>query len=289
MKLLIEPSNKNKLYLDIVDGVILPLNDLAVESNIYFTLEEIEKISKNYNDREIFVKINKNLMNDDIDKVRDILIKLDNLKVKGIFFYDLAILQLKKELNLEVDLVWNQTHMVNNYKTCNYYFEKGVKYALLGKEITLDEIKEILEKSKIISMVEVVSRPSVAFSKRKLVSNYLKNEGRALENKLTIKEKITDTFYDVVEDKNGTSFYLNRIMNGTSIIKELFDNECSYIIFREYGLEDNFFQLIIDTKKYILNGCLENDYNDYVDKYKILGDDTNFFFKKTIYRVKKNG
>lgn len=286
MKLLIEPSNKNKLYLDIVDGVILPLDDLAVESNIYFTLEEIEKISKNYNDREIFVKINKNLMNDDIDKVKDALIKLDNLKVKGIFFYDLAILQLKKELNLDVDLVWNQTHMVNNYKTCNYYFEKGVKYALLGKEITLDEIKEILEKSKIISMVEVVSRPSVAFSKRKLVSNYLKNEGRALENKLTIKEKITDTFYDVVEDKNGTSFYLNRIMNGTSIIKELFDNECSYIIFREYGLEDNFFQLIIDTKKYILNGCLENDY---VDKYKILGDDTNFFFKKTIYRVKKNG
>ena len=286
MKLLIEPSNKNKLYLDIVDGVILPLDDLAVESNIYFTLEEIEKISKNYNDREIFVKINKNLMNDDIDKVRDILIKLDKLKIKGIFFYDLAILQLKKELNLDVDLVWNQTHMVNNYKTCNYYFEKGVKYALLGKEITLDEIKEILEKSKIISMVEVVSRPSVAFSKRKLVSNYLKNEGRALENKLTIKEKITDTFYDVVEDKNGTSFYLNRIMNGTSIIKELFDNECSYIIFREYGLEDNFFQLIIDTKKYILNGCLEKDY---VDKYKILGDDTNFFFKKTIYRVKKNG
>ena len=286
MKLLIEPSNKNKLYLDIVDGIILPLDDLAVESSIYFTLEEIEKISKNYNNGEIFVKINKNLMNDDIDKVRDALIKLDKLKVKGIFFYDLAILQLKKELNLEVDLVWNQTHMVNNYKTCNYYFEKGVKYALLGKEITLDEIKEILDKSKITSMVEVVSRPSVAFSKRKLVSNYLKNEGRDLENKLTIKEKITDTFYDVLEDKNGTSFYLNRIMNGTSIIKELFDSGCSYIIFREYGLEDYFFQLIIDTKKYILNGCLENDYNDYVDKYKILGDDTNFFFKKTIYRVK---
>lgn len=286
MKLLIEPSNKNKLYLDIVDGIILPLDDLAVESSIYFTLEEIEKISKNYNDGEIFVKINKNLMNDDIDKVRDALIKLDKLKVKGIFFYDLAILQLKKELNLEVDLVWNQTHMVNNYKTCNYYFEKGVKYALLGKEITLDEIKEILDKSKITSMVEVVSRPSVAFSKRKLVSNYLKNEGRDLENKLTIKEKITDTFYDVLEDKNGTSFYLNRIMNGTSIIKELFDSGCSYIIFREYGLEDYFFQLITDTKKYILNDCLEKDY---VDKYKILGDDTNFFFKKTIYRVKKNG
>ena len=35
--------------------------------------------------------------------------------------------------------------MVNNYKTCNYYHSKGVKYALLGKEITLEEIIEIIK------------------------------------------------------------------------------------------------------------------------------------------------
>ncbi len=285
MKLLIEPARKDKLYLDKVDGVILPLFDYAVESNIFFTLEEIEEISSKYS-LEVFVKINKNLMNEDIEKVKNILTKLDTLKIKGIFFYDLAILQLKKELGLMVDLVWNQTHMVNNYKTCNYYYNKGVKYALLGKEITLEEIKEIITKSDIISMVEVVSKPSVAFSKRKLVSNYCKDLGIEEKDKLKVTEKVTNTSYDLVEDKNGTSFYLDIITNGTGIIKDLYEVGCKYIIFREYGLETNFLELIIETKKYILNGCLEKDY---VEKYKKLGDSTNFFFKKTIYRVKKNG
>ena len=65
--------------------------------------------------------------------------------------------------------------MVNNYKTCNYYHSKGVKYALLSKEITLEEIKEMITKSKIEAMVETVSMPSVAFSKRKLLTNYYHN------------------------------------------------------------------------------------------------------------------
>lgn len=286
MKLLIEPVNKNKLYLDKIGGIILPLMDYAVESNVFFSLDEILEITNNNSEVEVFVKINKNLMNADIDKVREILIELDKSNIKGIFFYDLAILQLKKELNLSVDLVWNQTHMVNNYKTCDYYYSKGVKYALLGKEITLEEIIEIISKSKITSMVEVVSKPSVAFSKRKLVSNYYKDLGIDGATKLTVKEKVTDSNYNLVEDNNGTSFYLDVITNGTGIIKDLFEANCEYIIFREYGLEDYFEELIIETQKYILSGCLENDY---IDKYKKLGDSTNFFFKKTIYRVKKNG
>lgn len=285
MKLLVEAVNKNKLYLEQADGVILPLEGYAVESNIFFSIEEIEAICKEFRG-DIFLKLNKNLMNEDIEKVRDILVRLDKLNITGIFFYDLAVLQLKKELGLSVDLVWNQTHMVNNYKTCNYYYSKGVKYALLGKEITLDEIKEIITKSNITSMVEVVSRPSVAFSKRKLVSNYYKDLGKSGDKNLKVTEKVTNSDYDVVEDCNGTSFYLDAVTNGTGIIKDLYDAGCQYIIFREYGLEDYFDELIIETKKYILSGCLEKDY---VLKYRKLGDSTNFFFKKTIYRVKKNG
>lgn len=285
MKLLIEPVNKERLYLDKIDGIILPLKDYAVESNVFFTIEEIEDLCSNFAG-EVFVKLNKNLMNDDIERVRNILIRLDKLNIKGIFFYDLAVLQLKRELDLGIDLVWNQTHMVNNYKTCDYYYDKGVNYALLGKEITLDEILEIIEKSKITCMVEVVSRPSVAFSKRKLVSNYFKDLGKVGVNSLKVTEKVTGSDYDVVEDDNGTSFYLDAVTNGTGIIKDLYIAGCKYIIFREYGLEDYFEELIIETKKYILNGCIEADY---VHKFNKLGDSTNFFFKKTIYRVKKNG
>ena len=184
LKLLIETSNKNDIDLD-CDGIILPLKDYSVESITYYTLDEIEVISKKTN-KEIFIKINKNLMNKDIPNIKDILIKLDKIKISGIFFYDLAILQLVRELNLSINLVWNQTHMVNNYKTCDYYYSKGIKYALLGKEITLEEIQDIIRKSKINCMVEVVSKPSVAVSYRHLITNYYKDLGKTSTNKLQI-------------------------------------------------------------------------------------------------------
>ncbi len=282
MKLLIEVSSKNNLYLDNTNGIILALDNYSVESIVSFSVDEIKEI-RNNTSCEIFVKINKNLMNEDIEKVKNILIELDKIGITGVFFYDLAILELKRELNLNIDLVWNQTHMVNNYKTCDYYYSKGVKYALLGKEITLDEIIEIIKKSKITSMVEVVSRPSVAFSKRKLITNYYKDLGKEKTDELIIHEKVTDSNYLLVEDSNGTSFYLDKITNGTSVIKELFENKCQYIIMREFGI-DCFSELITDTKNYISNGCIDDDY---VNKYKKLGDSTNFFFKKTIYKVKK--
>ena len=281
MKLIAEASNKNFSYNDYLDGVILPLDNYAVESFCFYTIDEITDIKLN-SSNEIFVKINKNIFNDEIDELENILIKLNDIKIDGVFFYDLSILKIVKDLKLDIPLIWSQTHMVNNYVTCDYYYNKGCKYALLSKEITLDEICEIINKSSITCMVEVVSLPSVGFSRRKLISNYVKNSDYYDTKSLHVKEKVSNTFYNVYENDNGTCFYLDKITNGTSIIKKLYDNGCSYIIFREYGI-DCFDELVKDTKDYI-NGCCTD--NKYIDKYKKLGDSTNFFFKKTIYKVK---
>ena len=286
MKILIEPSTKNNLYQTSIHGLILSLEKYSVQSNVYFSLEEIKKIREENPSLEIFININKNLSNDDIKPLTEILIELDNLNVQGIFFYDLAVLKLKQELNLKTNLVWSQTHMVNNYKTCNYYYTKGVKYALLGKEITLEEILEIIKLSSITSMVEVVGLPSVAFSKRKLITNYFKDLNKESKDKLVVREKVSDADYELQEDFNGTSFFLKDVVNGTGIIKDLYEANLEYIVLREYGIESIFNELLVDTKEYIEGNCQNTDY---VEKYKSLGDNTNFFFKKTIYMVKKNG
>ena len=286
MKILIEPITKQNKYED-ADGIILALKDYSVQSINYYSIDEIKTIKDNNPTREIFISINKNLMNEDIEPLSNILKEIDNLNVNGIFFYDTAVLQLHRELNLKTDLVWSSTHMVNNYKTCNYYNDKGCKYALLGKEITLEEIKEIITNSTITSMVEVVGLPSVAFSKRRLVSNYYSDLGKEKKDSIVIEEKVTKEKYIVNEDSNGTGFFLDRVVNGTGILKDLYDVDCKYIIFREYGIDkDTFYELVKDTKDYINNKCTDERY---IEKYKKLGDFTNFFFKKTIYKVKKNG
>ncbi len=285
MKLLMEVSNKKDVYLNSCDGIILALEGFSVESTCYFSMEEIHDIVS-HSDKEIFVKINKNFMNEEIDALKKVLLELSSYSIKGVFFYDLAVLELKTELDLSFDLVWAQTHMVNNYKTCNYYHSKGVEFALLGKEITLEEILEILQNSSITCMVEVISKPSVAFSKRKLITNYYQDLGKKAKDSLTIHEKMTDTNYQLREDTNGTNFFLDVVTNGTSILKPLYQAGCPYVIIREFGLEDNFEELLTDTYQYIQDQCMDDKY---VEKYKKIGDSTNFFFRKTIYRVKKNG
>ena len=287
MKILIEQSTKNTDLSKYTDGLILSLKNYSSQSYLTYTFEEIEQIIKDNPDKEIFINLNKNFFNDEIESLKEILLRIDKLNVKGIFFYDLAILQLKKECNLKTDLIWSQTYMVNNYKTCNYYHSKGVKYALLSKEITLEEIKEIITKSKIEAMVETVSMPSVAFSKRKLLTNYYHNLNKEAKKNLVVTEKATNEEYQVLEDETGTNFFLNKITNATSIIKELYSCNCPYIILREYGIDHELFkELLIDTQKYIESKCQDEEY---INKYKILNDFTNFFFKKTIYQVKKNG
>ena len=287
MKILIEPSTKEEIYGNITDGIILSLEKYAVQSNVYFNLEEIRKIKENNPNLEIFININKNLSNDDIKPLTEILKELEKLNIQGIFFYDLALLKLKQELSLKTDLVWSQTHMVNNYKTCNYYHSKGVKYALIGKEITLEEIIEIIKNTTITPMVEVLGLPSVAFSKRKLLTNYYKDLNKEPKKVLDVVEKVTNSVYELTEDENGTSFYLKDLVNATSIIKDLFKANAKYIIMRGYGIEEDLFkEIIIDTKVYIKNNCTDENY---ISKYQKLGNNTNFFFKKTIYQVKKNG
>ena len=177
--------------------------------------------------------------------------------------------------------------MVNNYKTCNYYHSKGVKFALLGKEITLEEIIEIIKNTTIVPMVEVFGYPSVAFSKRKLITNYYKDLNKESKEVLDVTEKVTNSIYELTEDENGTSFFLKDLVNGTGIIKELYNNGLEYIIMRGYGIEEELFkEILTDTKTYIHNSCTDESY---VTKYEKLGTNTNFFFKKTIYQVKKNG
>ncbi len=285
MKIIIEPTTLKEKY-EHVDGLLLSLKDFSVQSGKYYTLEEIKKIKEN-NPVEIFISMNKNFMNEEIPAVKEMLLEIDKLNITGILFYDVALLQLKKECNIKTDLVWASTYMVNNTKTCNYYNRKGVKYALLGKEITLEEMKEIIKDSSITSMVEVVGLPTVAFSKRKLISNFYSDLKKEPKNEIDVVEKVTGETYEVTEDKNGTNFYLKKIVNGTVVIKDLFEANTPYIILKEFGIDSNeFYELVKDTKEYIEGNC-QNE--QYIEKYKKLGDFTNFFFKKTIYKVKKNG
>lgn len=276
MEILIKPTKNIREYKE-ADGFVLPLTSFSVDYNNYYTVENIKEIL-NETDKKVFVVINKMIENDEVNKLKNVLIELNNLKIDGIFFYDLSILQLKKELNLNIDLVWNNTHMVTNYYTCNYYYDKGCKYSYLSNEITIDEIIELKKNTKSSLIFMLLGYPVVSFSKRKLLTNSNFN------NELKIKEPKSLQEYKVIENEFGTTFKYNKIRNNASCLKKLIDNKIDYVYLIEDDINhDDFIEALNLTKKYI-----KKQDDIYVNRMRdIFGSDTGFLYRKTIYKVTK--
>ena len=117
---------------DKVDAYLIPLKDLSINYKKTFSVAEIKELKKL--NKEIFVFINKNIHNNELEILKENLKEIEKLDINGIIFYDIALIELKKELNLKTDLVWHQEHLTTNYATANYYYDKGVKYTYLSSE-----------------------------------------------------------------------------------------------------------------------------------------------------------
>ncbi len=285
-KIFTMPKNTKIDYINDIDGIIVGLKDYAIGINLLLTIEEIEQLKEDYNDKELFVVINKNLENKDINYIEKILCKLDDININGVFFYDLAILLIKNKYNLNIDLVWNQSHMVTNYNTCNYYYDEGVKYALLSSEITVDEMNEIKNNSKIIPFIYIFGKNIIAHSKRCLVSNYFNHFAiNKDKDNYEIEEKVSNKQYEIIEGDLGTTVRCKDLLNGINAIYDLKDIGDNYFIVDEV-IDDNFIDILNVIKDSINGG--NKDIN-YKTMYNIINSDyEGFFYKKTIYKVKKD-
>ncbi|HIT22588.1 MAG TPA: U32 family peptidase [Candidatus Scybalousia intestinigallinarum] len=292
MQYIVVPQDKQEIKFYQEKGVNHFLFGLKNYSVHYpeLTLEEIKELSK---ESELFIAMNKNIFNEELEEVERLLIELEKTNIKGIFFYDLAILSMVRRKQLALDLVWNQTHMVTNYNTCNYYFEKGVKYGLIANEVTLEEIIEMKKKTKMQLIVQIMGYPSMSHSRRMLISNYFKSMGKAKQKEqYTLQDHTNpENDYLITEDKTGTSLFFGKIINGTKALPELIRSNL------DYGLLDTSF-IPMDTSLQVLelfNEIKEKveigddiDLEKYLEKTaSLIGDSTNFFYQKTIYKVKK--
>ena len=277
MKLLGVINDDN--YLDYLnnglDGFIFPLENYAVDYFKYYTLEDIEKYKKTTN-KLCFVVLNKMIFNNELDSLFNTLKQLEKLKVDGIFFYDLAILNLVKKNKLSLNLIYNQTHMVTNSATINLYYDLGVKGAYLSNEITKDEIFNIRNNTKSDLFILLLGNPVVAMSRRTLLTSYFTNKKEMKKDLITIKEPKSGREFIVKEDINGTTFFYNKRLNLSNIYKELDSNNINYGII-EMGS--------FNKSEYIE---LIKAFNNF-DKKKIdelAGHNRGFLYRETIYKVK---
>lgn len=284
LKKIVIPSSLNMInkLKNKVDGFILGLKDLSVNLPYYFTLEEIVEIINKYNNKEIFISLNKNIHNSDLEYLKKVLIKLNDLNIKGVIYYDASIVNLKKELDLKLDLVWGQEHMTTNYFTINYWLSFGVNYTYISSDITLDEIIEISKNTRSKLMVPIFGYQPMFTSFRHLVKNYLNTFNIDSTNNNYLIEKENNS-YSIV-DEHVTTVYSNNILNGIEELSALQDID--YIVLNSYNIEPQKFIQVID----LFNNVSDENKQEYYELIKdMFGNvDKGFLYKETVYKVKKN-
>ena len=272
-KILVIPDNIediNKYNDKDIKGLIFSIKDLSVNNNLYLDIDTLKDIIKSINSEfEIWISLNKIMHNKDLELLENTLIELDKLKITGILFYDLGVLNICKRLNLNIKLSIYQDHLNASINSHNFYYNNKVEYSLVTNDITIDEMLEINNNSKIKLMVNVYGYLPIFYSRRYLVSNYMEYINKdKIDDIYYLKDK--DGYYPIIEEDYGTTIYTKDPINLIKYINKLEDME--YIILNSNYIDNNEFMRVLD--KYINKEIEDND------NYE------GFSNTKTIYTVK---
>lgn len=268
MKLLLNVSNCLELEVlsDKIDGYILSSYDYSINYNYQIEDSNLEKVVKylKENKKEVIININKNIHNNMIGSLIEYLKLINTLEVDFVFYHDLGVLNIVKELKLNINLVYSANMYITNYNVVNFY-KNDVSGVVLSSEILRDDIKLIKENTTSRLFYNVFGFLPIMFTKRDLVNNYLEYAHLSSNDGIhTLEDRMSKCKYPIVKNNGITTIYEHKLIN---VLK---DSVCDYI---DYGIVNLF-----NT-----NYNVEEIYSTKIE------ENINFLEKETIYKVgKKN-
>jgi len=268
MKLIVSANSidhLNSLIKKDVDGIILSIDKLAVNDSFYIDVDKLDEID--FNDKEVFVSLNKLMHNNDLELLRKVMLKLKDKNVR-IIFYDMAVYNIAKECEMIDKLVISQDHLNASVLSNKFYLNKGIKASYITSDITKDELLEIKDKSGMEVFFLGYGYAPIFYSRRYLISNYLKyiGEDKGKEYKIVSD---TGSIYPINEEEYGTTIYTEKPINLINYLDEL--SSIDYLVLKSNKISDDEFNKMVD--KFINREHTKDEY-------------IGFFNTKTIYRVK---
>lgn len=207
---------------------------------------------------KISLRINRLFHEDDLDKVKCILNKINYSKIKMIFYSDLGLLPIFKKLNLENKLVYDAYTYTTNFEDVIAYNDFN-QYVVVSNQISIKELTNLLEKINQKVIIYGFGKSIIFHSRRPLLTNYFlyrKQKNNPYKKTYYLKEELRDDFYHLYEDKFGSYVYEAK----------------NYYLFNELNKLKNIDYVIIDSsflnaKKYqiVIDSYLENDLNKLIN------------------------
>ena len=142
-----------------------------------FTLDEIKEgvIYAHERNKKVYVTVNIVFHEDDIEDLIEYLKKLEEYKVDAIIASDMFILDLLKENNINLEFHLSTQSSCLNKESASFFKKEGVKRVVLARECSKEDIKNIINDTKIDTEVFIHGAMCMAYSGRCTLSNYMTN------------------------------------------------------------------------------------------------------------------
>ena len=271
-KLIVIPSNLDELdnlaKMDI-NGFILGINNYSVELPFYIDIEDVSNIVDKYSDKEIIISLNKIMHNNDLPKLKEILLVLSKINNIKVMFYDMSIYKIVKDNNLNINLIVSQEHLNTSVSSNRFYEKIGIKYSYVSSDITKDELLDIKKNTNLKILFNVYGYVPIFNSRRRLITNYLDYINVTKDSNIYYLE-LENKKYPIVESELGSTIYTPEVVNLINRISEI--DIIDYYILNSFNIPHD---------KFI------NDLTMYINKSSSPKEEyVGFFDTKTIYKVK---
>lgn len=189
-----------------------------------FTPEALKEAVELCHRRGIRVHVTCNTMprNNEVARLPEWLEYLDSLGVDAIILADVGTLALAAAHAPHVERHISTQASVVNYQSARAWHQLGAKRVILARELSLDEIREIRDKTPPELELEVFAHGAmcVSYSGRCLLSNYMTgrdaNRGACAQpcryQYALVEEKRPGEYFPVYEDEKGTYIMNSRDM-----------------------------------------------------------------------------
>ena len=203
------------------DAVYLGGKSFGMRANPQnFTFEELKKAVDLAHSKGVKVYLTANIVahNSDINRYESFIKEATACGIDAVIVSDIGIMSLTKKFAPDLDIHISTQAGITNYVTANELYNMGAKRIVLAREVPLDEIKQIRDKTPEDLEIEAFAHGAmcVSFSGRCLLSSYLTNRdanrGACAQpcrwGYYLVEEKRPNQFYKVFEDERG-SYILN--------------------------------------------------------------------------------
>ncbi len=200
-----------------------------------FTPEELPKAVAFAHDHEVKVHVTVNTMprNDEIAALPPYLEQLQDAGVDALIVADMGAFTLAGKYAPKCQRHISTQQSIANYECAQAWYDLGAKRVVLARELSLDEIRTIREKTSKDLEIETFGHGAmcVSYSGRCLLSNYMtgrdSNRGACAQpcryQYALMEEKRPGEYFPVFEDEKGTYIMNSRDMCTIDHLKDLMD------------------------------------------------------------------